>query len=409
MRNEPGRTEDAGGAVATDTAPNQRPDVEQGRRLVRSRHDRVIAGVAGGLGEHFGVDPVVFRIGFVAFSLLGGSGLVLYGIGWLVVPEEGAKRSIADVLLRRWGHLVRRGAWPALAGILLLVTAAALLVHDAIHWGAGRVVLAVTLLTAGVALLAWNRTSRRLPPRSEAPVDAEAAEPPPGTGGLVGAEVPPSAPAPKAPPTAPAPPVSPRGPSELTRVTASLLLLIGGAAGLGDAAGLVDVTVEGVLAVALTVTGLGLVVGAWWGRSRALVVLGVGLTLLLAALTAFDVPLEGGFGERAYRPASTADLRDEYRLLGGEMLLDLSRVDIAEGTSRIEASVAFGTLTVITPRKHSVVVDAHVDAGELQVLGEHDQGLGNDARRVLRRAGSGRLRLDLRVGGGEIEVRRATP
>jgi phage shock protein C len=48
------------------------------RTLTRSSSDRKIGGVAGGLGEYFGVDPVLFRVGFVAATLLSGVGALAY-------------------------------------------------------------------------------------------------------------------------------------------------------------------------------------------------------------------------------------------------------------------------------------------------------------------------------------------
>lgn len=59
------------------------------KRLYRSRTDRKIAGVCGGLGEYFKVDPVIFRILGVILLLPGGfPGLLPYIILWIVVPEE---------------------------------------------------------------------------------------------------------------------------------------------------------------------------------------------------------------------------------------------------------------------------------------------------------------------------------
>lgn len=58
------------------------------RKLYRSRTNRQIAGVAGGLGEYFGIDPTLVRIIFVIMALAGGPGLLLYIILWLVMPEE---------------------------------------------------------------------------------------------------------------------------------------------------------------------------------------------------------------------------------------------------------------------------------------------------------------------------------
>ena len=62
-------------------------------RLRRSRTDRKVAGVSGGLGRHFDVDPTIIRVAFVVLAFFGGAGLLLYGVGWLLVPEEGDERA----------------------------------------------------------------------------------------------------------------------------------------------------------------------------------------------------------------------------------------------------------------------------------------------------------------------------
>jgi phage shock protein C len=61
------------------------------KRLYRSRTDRMIGGVCGGLAEYFDIDPVIIRIIAVILLLPGGlPGLVPYLILWLVVPEAPA-------------------------------------------------------------------------------------------------------------------------------------------------------------------------------------------------------------------------------------------------------------------------------------------------------------------------------
>lgn len=56
------------------------------KKLYRSRRDRMIAGVCGGLAEYFNVDPTWVRLIFVLFLILGGSALLAYLIMWLIVP-----------------------------------------------------------------------------------------------------------------------------------------------------------------------------------------------------------------------------------------------------------------------------------------------------------------------------------
>ena len=57
-------------------------------KLYRSRTDRKIAGVCGGLAEYFDVDPLLVRIGFFVFALCASAGLWAYLLLWLLVPEE---------------------------------------------------------------------------------------------------------------------------------------------------------------------------------------------------------------------------------------------------------------------------------------------------------------------------------
>lgn len=58
------------------------------KRLYRSRTDRMIGGVCGGLGEYFGVDPTLLRLAFVLITLAGGAGILIYLILLIVLPEK---------------------------------------------------------------------------------------------------------------------------------------------------------------------------------------------------------------------------------------------------------------------------------------------------------------------------------
>jgi len=58
------------------------------KKLYRSRSDRKIAGVCGGLGEYFEIDPTLIRLAVVFFTLWWGGGLLAYLIAWFVIPEE---------------------------------------------------------------------------------------------------------------------------------------------------------------------------------------------------------------------------------------------------------------------------------------------------------------------------------
>jgi phage shock protein PspC (stress-responsive transcriptional regulator) len=59
-----------------------------GKRLYRSRKERMVAGIAGGLAEYFDIDPTLVRIIFIVTLFLGGGGFLAYIIMWIAVPEE---------------------------------------------------------------------------------------------------------------------------------------------------------------------------------------------------------------------------------------------------------------------------------------------------------------------------------
>ncbi len=60
----------------------------QTKRLYRSRQESMLGGVCGGLADYLGLDPTVVRLVFLLLFFLGGQGLLIYLIMWLIVPEE---------------------------------------------------------------------------------------------------------------------------------------------------------------------------------------------------------------------------------------------------------------------------------------------------------------------------------
>jgi len=75
-----------GGSLAI--GPNQeRQAMEEPRKLYRSRSQRMVAGVCGGLAEYFNVDATLIRVLFLVLAVVGGSGLVIYLLMWIIVPD----------------------------------------------------------------------------------------------------------------------------------------------------------------------------------------------------------------------------------------------------------------------------------------------------------------------------------
>jgi phage shock protein PspC (stress-responsive transcriptional regulator) len=67
-----------------------------GKRLLRIRQGRIVAGVCAGLGAYFGVDVNLVRLAFGVFTVFYGLGLLLYLIAWLILPEQGEDGSIIE-------------------------------------------------------------------------------------------------------------------------------------------------------------------------------------------------------------------------------------------------------------------------------------------------------------------------
>ena len=124
------------------------------KRLERSRQDRMVAGVAGGLARYFDVHPAFYRVGFVVLTLLGGAGILIYAAAALVMPNEGQEDSIATRALKQR----RERPWP-LIGLALVAVAFVSLLSHATLWPHGDAWF--LLLVAGAAILWITRRSDR--------------------------------------------------------------------------------------------------------------------------------------------------------------------------------------------------------------------------------------------------------
>jgi predicted membrane protein len=207
--------------------------------------------------------------------------------------------------------------------------------------------------------------------------------------------------------TGPAPPTDRHAPAAATVLVGALLVLVG-IGWLLDAAG-VAVPWRAILPASLIAVGLACVAGAFRGRQHALIVVGVALMVVLSLAVAVDwdvdVPVTGGVGDRTEQPRTPGDLTS-YELAVGNLQVDLRQLQVPPGTTAVEARVGVGQLVVHVPGGVTVDVMARSGLGEVQVLGEQESGPGSRIDTVAD-AGSGRtLRLDLRVGLGQVQVDR---
>jgi len=348
------------------------------RRLHRSRDDRILAGVAGGVARYFDIDPIIVRIGFAALTVFGGFGLVAYVAAVLLVPEEGEEQPL--IRSGSFGSLGSGGRERTVTyiGIALLALAAILLAGSADLFFDGDIVWPL-FLAAGGALLIFGRPGR----------------PDPGAG----------APAPDA---AVAPASPPR--RRAGRLAFGAVLLGAAALSLAGSLDLVDgLRWDGVLAAVVVLTGVVATVAAFSGPATLTVILGFVLAGAAGVAVATDLRLEGGLGERSVAPATIADVRDEYHLAMGEMDLNLGDVAFPAGETRVEAEVSIGELSITVPDDVRVRIDGSVGAGDLGVIDRTSDGIDVDESVIREPAGGATVRtlvLDARVGLGLLRVRR---
>lgn len=372
-------------SAMTETLHEPLPPPPPFRRLVRDPDDKVVAGVCAAFGRATDTDPVLWRVLVAALAVLGGAGVALYALAWLLVPRSDQPASFVERHLRRPDRSLSIGG-------VALVVLVALLLLGLTDDGAGLVLVAVVGALAYLAV----RERRESGPPPEAPVYAATGEPssygvPPETA------------------TAYAAPVRVRrersllGPLVLSAaaLVAGVLLLVG-------ETGVEQVTGPRVVAAAMLVVGAGLVVGTWLGRARWLVVVALGLGLVLAPYAVLDGRLGGGVGDRRWVPTA-AEGTTSYLLGAGDADLDLRRLAPGD-VDALRAEVGVGRLVVLVPDDLRVRVRSDVGVGE--VVDTRETGPFSSTSRSapgvldLGPATGPVLEVELAVGAGEIEVRR---
>jgi phage shock protein PspC (stress-responsive transcriptional regulator) len=134
------------------------------RRMTRRMDDRVIAGVGSGLGAYFNVDPVIFRVGFVALTFAGGVGLIIYLLCWILLPPAyGPQPGAAHAPQGQWvaPNVLRQGGWKTYLAMGLVLLALVLLFSP---FTRPTVVFALLLIGLGVMLMARDQPDEARPP-----------------------------------------------------------------------------------------------------------------------------------------------------------------------------------------------------------------------------------------------------
>lgn len=360
---------------ATEGGPRaSREEIRDLGRLRRSRTDRKIAGVAGGLARHLDIDPIIVRVAFVVLAFFGGAGLLVYGACWLLVPDEAT--GSAPVRLDQRSRSV--------ALIIVGVLAVLALLGDS--WGSYNFPWPLAVVGA-VALVILSLRG---------PATRGEAEPPASYG-------PAAAPSPH--PADSRRPHNPRrnGPI-LFWFTLALVTFSEGVLGTADLAG-AGVPDSAYPALAVGLIGLMLVLGSFLGRAGGLILAGLLATVVLTGLTISD----RWDGENLREtPTRASAVSGPYRVDAGELVLDLRNVadpgNLDGRTIRVEGGV--GHLEVILPARLDARVLAEVNGpGDIDVFGQNSNGIDID----LTRSYDGgddvpAITIDAELGVGQIEV-----
>lgn len=392
--------------------PGPRVTGDQARdlgRLRRSRADRKVAGVAGGLARHLDVDPLILRVAFVVLVFFGGAGLILYGACWLLVPEDDAERAPF--------HLDERTRSVAL--IIVGVIAAFALIGDS--WGAFWFPWPVAIVAlVALWLLTRNQQQAAPPPPGTTTPPAPSGQPfvPPASAYVppTSAYVPPKSS--YVPPTSayvPPTPVKPfheyvrtpnprkRGPI-LFWFTLALIALTMGVLGMLDLAG-AGIADPAYPAAAVAICGVMLAVGAFFGRAGGIIALGLVASLGLAGATAAQ---EIDADKVTETPQSAAEVDARYSLGMGEQRIDLSEVaDVEELDGRtIEVDGDLGSIDIVVPEGVRVAVDARISGfGSVKLFGDERSGIEpEDQHTTAGSPGGPTIALDIDLGVGVIEV-----
>jgi phage shock protein PspC (stress-responsive transcriptional regulator) len=272
--------------------PPPEPEQKRPKRLLRSRSDRILGGVAGGLGEYFRVDPVIFRIGFGVTLFFGGLGALLYLALLIFVPSVESDGTEPSSAPRTFGRIV----------LLTLIAIAGL--------------IGLATMSVGAA---WAAAT--------------------GHGVLV----------------------------------AILVILI----------------------------GVALVAAAFSGGARWLILPALALAVPLGTVAAADIEFEGGIGETTHTPQTVRAIpADGYEFGIGDQRIDLRDLDWKKNSViEVEAAQGIGRLLVLVPE--DVCVDGDIDAryGEVEIAGQ-------ESSESLRSGytATPRLELDAHMDAGKIEV-----
>jgi phage shock protein PspC (stress-responsive transcriptional regulator) len=391
--------------TAGPAGDQRRPSPE----LVRPVEGRMIAGVARGLADRYGMPDWVPRLLFVLTTFAGGLGLILYVAGWVLIRSEDETEPIAARALssERSGR-----SWLGIA----LIFIAALILLDNLTFLSGGVIWAGAFLVIGVLLYMgyvptpWNQGNGAETGAAGA-ITAAGATTLDGAPTVVSDVPAGQAPPPPVKPT-PTPPLLPPAASKpkersvLGRLTIGVTFVgLGVLALLDRMPGLaIDADPRHYLALAVVIIGLGLLVGSVWGHAKWLILVGVFAVPTLLFSPAFELDWNEGEWDFTHVPVGFATVQESYSESFGDMVIDLTELPWGGETISMDVELDAGRVRIVVPEDVGLFGEASVNAGRVHVLGQESAGFGEPTVTYTEDGEAGSVELDVHVDLGEIEI-----
>lgn len=319
-------------------------DTDAPRKLTLSTTDKHVWGVAGGLGRFFGVDPMLFRVAFGVSVVFGGIGIVAYlAFAAFLAREDGQPAWIAD----------KPRAASMVVIVALAIAGLSTFSPPGFILGPGLFAIAAVTLLCVAGHRAIGRQIREDPARLAAKA-----------------------------------------------VLAGIALVAAFAAAVG--VGFI-VAIGGGVAVAIVamVAGLGLITAGLLGGPRWLILPVLVLVVPLAVVSAADLDLEGGVGEKKAAPATLAALQPEYRIGVGRVELDLRDLELGTGRTEVKVRVGMGEARVIVPDGVCASIDGDIGVGAADTPNRDKEGPDIAIREPAKQ-----LVINADIGVGHLQVDR---
>ncbi len=346
--------------------------------------------MCSGVAKYLNIDPVIVRIVIAVLTLVG-AGVILYAAAWLLLPSDDADKSIAA----GWFKIDENEEQVRQVGLVVAGIIAAFSLLSGDWWGIGWIGWVVVPFAAlyylfvvrprksdkeaiKAQVMADMPTTESVTAEVQAKIDRKVAEK------IAHAKRPKS--------------------KALTLLTLSLIA-IGVAVTRIYADTHDDIDWTTYVAVALAITGVGLVIGTFWGFGGPLIFLGLVLGLVLAIGSVLP---NGRIGEQSPTPTTAAGVDSSYE--HGIGLLELDLTEVTDPTALLGRTIKLdngvGQTKVIVPEGLNVVIDGELRLGEISVFGRKEHGTDNEIKTPATGTGSA-LTIEIDQNIGNVEVVRS--